>query len=242
MCGLGAAACGAAAASAPPPPPASLGNATSLTVPAAVSSLPLVDQNGRPTTLASFRGRVLVLAQFLTSCQEECPLTAGAFVTIQHDLQAAGLAGKVTLAELTIDPDRDTPARLAAYQAYTGVDWTLLTASPDVLATFWHQFGIYYQKVAEGSPPGIDWQTGKPYTYDVDHSNGFLIFDASGRQRFVTIDLPNLHGQIGPQLRRLLDPQGVAALDQADPNQSWTVPQALQAIGWVLGRTVPAAG
>jgi len=239
---LALAACGGAvASSAPGSLPASIGSSADVAVPADVASLQLMDQHGASTSLAAFRGRVLVLAQFLTSCQEECPLTTGAFLTIQHDLDAAGLSGRVALAELTVDPDRDTPARLAAYQAYTGATWTLLTAAPAVVTAFWRHFGIYYEKVPEEDPPGVDWQTGAPYTYDVNHSNGFVVFDASGHQRFITEALPNLGGRITPALRRLLDDQGIQNLDHPDPNQSWTIGQALQAIGAVLGRPVPAA-
>ena len=235
-------ACGGGAAPAPSALPSSMGNSTNLAVPTSVADLPLVDQRDSPTDLAAFHGRVLVLAQFLTSCQEECPLVTGAFLTIQHDLDAAGLGGQVALAEMTVDPDRDTSPRLAAYAAYTGASWTLLTSTAPNTDAFWHHFGIYYEKVAEDSPPGIDWETGKPYTYDVNHSNGFLVFDTAGHLRFATGNLPNLHGQLSQPLRKLLSSNGVGNLDHPDPNQTWTVPQALQAIGAVLGRAVPAAG
>lgn len=234
----GTAACGGGAGAGPSAPP---GLHTNLAVPASVADLPLVDQAGHATDLAAFRGRVLVLAPFLTSCQEECPLTTGAFLAIQRDLKAAGLAGQVTVAELSIDPGRDTPARLAAYASYTGADWTLLTGSAADLAAFWRHFGVYYEKVPEDNPPGIDWQTGKPYTYDVNHMNGFLVFDRAGHQRFLTADLPDLHGKLPADLRRLLNASGLANLTRPG-QQSWTVPQALAVIGQVLGRPVPVAG
>lgn len=236
------AACGGAAASSAPSPPApSLGTSFDRAVPAHIAGIPLVDQHGHTTDLAAFRGRVLVLAQFLTSCQEVCPLTTGAFITIQHDLNAAGLSGKVALAELTVDPGRDTAARLAAYQALTGATWTLLTASPAALAPVWRFFGVYYQKVPVESSPGTDWQTGQRYTYDVNHTNGFIVFDPSGNERFQTINLPNLHGGLATPLRKLLDDQGIANLVHPVANQSWTIVQALRAIGSVLGRHIPTA-
>ena len=70
------AACGG---SDPTAPPQSLG----AVIPAghAVPATPLVDQNGRPVTLRSFHGKYVVLAQFLTLCQDECPITTGAFQT-----------------------------------------------------------------------------------------------------------------------------------------------------------------
>ncbi|HEV2369468.1 MAG TPA: SCO family protein [Acidimicrobiales bacterium] len=233
---------GAGAASAPPAPSASMGNAVDLAVPASIAGFPLLDGQGATTSLSALRGKVVVLAPLLTSCQEECPLTTGAFLAIQRDLSAAGLSDKVTLAELSVDPNRDTPARLAAYAAYTGANWRLLTSTAQIVESFWHHFGVYFEKTPEGIPAGIDWQTGKPYTYDVSHSNGFLVFDPAGHLRFLTVELPDLHGNLGPRLRRLLNDQGLENLDHPDPNQSWTIPQALQAIGWVLGRSIPASG
>src|SRR5689334_3038539 len=54
----------------PGPPPSSLGIAEDRAVPASVLDVPLVDQTGRPTSLAAFRGKIVVFTPFLSSCQE----------------------------------------------------------------------------------------------------------------------------------------------------------------------------
>jgi protein SCO1/2 len=225
---------------APGPLPSSLGISENRPVPASVLRIPLVDENGQTTSLGAFRGKIVVLTSFLTSCQETCPLTTGAFLDMQRDLAAAGLAGKVTFIEASVDPGRDVPARLAAYARVTGARWPLLTGTSANLADLWHYFGIYYQKVAESKPPGIDWQTGKPYTYDVNHSDGFIVLDKSMDERFVTGAAPNLGGRkLQGSLQDMLDAQGFHNL--AHPGRgAWTIPEGLQAIGWVAGRTIPA--
>src|SRR5438067_11702270 len=48
--------------------------------------LPLRDEAGRRTSLAAFRGSVVVLAPFLTLCHEVCPLTTGAFETMRREV------------------------------------------------------------------------------------------------------------------------------------------------------------
>ena len=116
-----------------------------------------------------------MLAPFLTLCQEECPLTTGIFQELQTSVKAAGLTGKVAFVEVTVDPGRDTPARLRAYEERFGVNWTLLTGSAAAISAFWRPLGVYYQKVPEGHPAELDWLTGKPLTYDVDHSDGFFL-------------------------------------------------------------------
>ena len=113
-------------------------------------------------------------------------MTTGALLALERQLAAQHLTSKAAIVEVTVDPGRDTPQRMAAYAKLTGVTWPLLTASPTTLAALWHFFGIYYQVVPEGSPPGIDWQTGQPYTYDVNHSDGFALLDPPTTPTFIT--------------------------------------------------------
>ena len=206
-----------------------------------VPPTPLIDQNGRPVTLQSFRGKYVVLAQFLTLCQDECPITTGAFQDMQQAVQQAGLGGQVAFVEATVDPGRDTPARLRAYQSEFGADWTLLTGTPAHIAALWKHFGIYYQKVPEDKPAGIDWWTHRPLTYDVDHTNGFILIDRSGNERFLSQELPLLHGQLPASLKSLLDDEGLNHLDNGIPGFSYTIPQALAALSWLVGRNIPLA-
>jgi protein SCO1/2 len=210
--------------------------------PRPVPATPLVDQYGRATTLRSFHGKFIVLAQFLTLCQEECPLTTGVFQQLQRSVQAAGLGREVVFVEVTVDPGRDTPARLRAYQQRFGADWQLLTGTLGNITKFWRHFGVYFQKVPEGRPPGTDWWTGKKLTYDIDHTNGFVLVDRSGNERFITQDMPDLHGQLPARLRSLLDAKGLGYLRHGVPGQSYTVQQALGALSWLVGRRVPLAG
>ena len=93
-----------------------------------------------------------MLSSFLTLCQEECPLTTGIFQQLQASVRTAGLAGKVAFVEVTVDPGRDTPARLRAYRTRFGVDWTLLTGTASRIRAFWKPLGVYYQNVPEGHP------------------------------------------------------------------------------------------
>ena len=66
------------------------------------------------------KGRYVVLAPFLTLCQEECPLTTGVYQELQASVDKAGLGHKVAFVEVNVDPERDTPARLRAYEQRFG--------------------------------------------------------------------------------------------------------------------------
>jgi protein SCO1 len=228
------AACGS---STPPPPPANQGLVMSRPTPQHIA---LLNQHGQAVSLAGLKGKDVVLAPFLTLCQDECPLVTGAFIALQRDLQAAGLSHKVVFVEATVDPGRDTVARLAAYQKEFGADWDLWTGTPTNLAEFWKAFGVSYQFVPEGQPPHDDWLTGRPLTYDVDHTDGYILIDAEGHERFVDANAPDLHGHLDQKLTSLLNAGGVLGLHH--PQQTdWTIDDALASIGWLLGTNVPPA-
>jgi cytochrome oxidase Cu insertion factor (SCO1/SenC/PrrC family) len=181
---LGLGACG----SQPPAPSANFG--TIFPEPRPVPTTPLVNEDGQKMSLASFRGKYVVLAPFLTLCQEECPLTTGVYQELQASVGKAGLGDKVAF-----------------------VDWTLLTGTSADISAFWRPFGVWYQKVPEEKPAQIDWWTGRPLTYDVDHDDGFILISPSGHERFITLDIPDLHGELAVRLRALLDSQGLQYLD-----------------------------
>jgi protein SCO1/2 len=183
---------------------------------------------------------VVVLAPFLSLCQDECPLVTAAFTSLQRDVRAAGLSQRVAFVEATVDPVRDTVPRLAAYQKEFGADWDLWTSTPAQMAAFWKPFGVNYQFVSEEQPPKTDWWTGKPLTYDVLHTDGYILIDANGRERFVNASAPDIPN-LSPKLKALLDDSGVHDLTHPQPT-NWTTADALTALSWVLGTNVPASG
>jgi protein SCO1 len=172
-------------------------------------------------------------------CQDECPLVTGAYITLQRDLRAAGLSNRVVFVEATVDPGRDTVARLAAYQKEFGADWDLWTGTPADIAAFWKPFGVSYKIVPEEQPAKTDWWTGQPLTYDVDHTDGYILINQSGRERFVDASAPDEKGALNAKLRGLLDDGGLHDL-QNPQGPSWTTADALDAIGWLLGTSIAA--
>jgi protein SCO1/2 len=94
------------------------------------------------------------------------------------------------------------------------------------------------QIVPEEQPAKTDWLTGKPLTYDVNHTDGYFLIDPSGHLRFSDSNPPNLHGHLGEKLTDLLNDGGVQNLDhQANPN--WTLSDALSSISWLVGQNIP---
>jgi protein SCO1/2 len=231
-----------------PPPPDSVGTPLDHPLPASIERLPLVDSAGHRTDLAAYRGKVVVLSDMMTLCQESCPLDTANIVATARQVQRAGLADKVEFLSVTIDPARDSAARLAAYRALFApapADWAVLGGSIADLARLWRYLGLYYQRAPEDSPPARDWLTGKPLTYDISHADLVYFFGTDGAERFTMDGTAHVASadQLPGTLRRFLSATGRQNL--AHPGfGSWTVEQALQAIGWLTGRpiSIPAPG
>jgi protein SCO1/2 len=124
--------------------------------------LGLIDERGRPTSLAAFHGRYLVLAPSLTLCHEVCPLTTAALVRLRRSLRAEGLGRRVVVAQATVDPWRDSPARIRAFKRRTGVDVRFLTGTRAQIRRLWGALGVEYHRVAQPDPPDRDWLTSRP--------------------------------------------------------------------------------
>ena len=188
----------------------------------AIPNIPLISSSGTPTSLAAYRGKDIVMAPFLSLCQDECPLVTGAFIALQRDVRMDGLGSKVVFMEITVDPGRDTPARLAAYSKEFGADWVLATGTPANLDALWKFLGVSVQIVPEEQPAKIDWYTGTPLTYDVDHTDGYFLIDPAGHERFSDSNPPNLNGASGQeadesaQRRRAAEPRPPSQ-SQLDP-------------------------
>lgn len=230
-----------ACSSTPGPPPASLGTSMTRRVPTSIEKLPLTDQHGTTLSLSAFTGKTVMVVPFLTLCTDICPMTTGNLLQVEQALRADKAASKVEILELSVDPGRDSPARLAAYARLSGASWALVTETPPVLAEVAHYFGFVYQKVAEGYPPATDWWTGEPLTYDVDHSDGYALIDPDGRERFVTGAAPAFHGRLVSKLQNFLDAEGRDHLKNP-PEPSWTPADALESLAWVLHQPLPAGG
>src|SRR5262249_25516784 len=132
----------AAAAFAPGMP--DVAHATPVDNGSVLPSAELVDQSGRLRHLESdFSGKTLLLSFVFTRCPDRqlCPAISGKYAYLQSRLDARRFA----LAEITLDPQYDSPAVLAAYGARYGADpriWTLLTGKGSTIQQLLDAFRI----------------------------------------------------------------------------------------------------
>jgi len=128
----------------------------------------LVDQEGRPFHLADRRGRPQLVSMFYSPCPYVCPLIIDTLRMTQRALPASD-SSKLDIVMVSLDPERDTPARLKQVFGERKLDpatWTLArTEAPNVrkLAAI---LGIQYRVLKDGG---------------INHSTSLLLLDANGR-------------------------------------------------------------
>ncbi|MGH3510240.1 MAG: SCO family protein, partial [Nocardioidaceae bacterium] len=236
-----AAACGSGP-SAPAAPSQAVGTKLDGPLKPAISALPLRTSTGATTTLAAYAGKVVVISDSMTLCQESCPLDTTNIVEAARAVNRAGLADKVVFLTISVDPGRDTTARLAAYRKFYAApgqlpNWVLLTGRAADIDALWKYFGVFWKKV--GPDKGAtDWMTGKPLTYDVTHSDDVFFVDEHQHERFLISGMAMVRkGTIPSALQSFLNTEGRQNMEHPQAG-SWTVDQLLQTVSWLTGRHV----
>ena len=131
----------------------------------------LTDQHGRAVTLASLRGKVVLLTFLDPVCTSTCPLIAQEFR--QAGQQLAGDSGHVELVAIVTNPVDYQLGYTQAFDRQENLDnvpnWLYLTGSPDQLRPVWHGYGI----AADIEPAGSM----------IGHSEITYVIDQAGRTR-----------------------------------------------------------
>jgi cytochrome oxidase Cu insertion factor (SCO1/SenC/PrrC family)/thiol-disulfide isomerase/thioredoxin len=190
--------------------------------------------------LAAFRGRYTVLAPSLTLCHEVCPLTAGALTELRSRLARRGLGRRAAVVQVTVDPWRDSPARLRAYRRLSGSPIPFLTGTRGQIRRLWKLLGVAYRRVPQGHPADVDWWTGKRERFDVEHTDGAFVIDPRGHLRAAFVGMPSLDGRLPQRLARFLNEKGRANLHH--PDAPWTVDEVLAAVTDLAGDGRRATG
>ena len=115
----------------------------------------LLDQSGKQVKLKSdvFGDKLVVIDFAYTSCTTVCPVLTALLAQVQTQL-GERVGKEVQLVTITVDPARDTPARLKEYAAKHGVKpgWTWLTGPTGTVNDVLKGFGAYAPNF-EDHPP-----------------------------------------------------------------------------------------
>jgi cytochrome oxidase Cu insertion factor (SCO1/SenC/PrrC family) len=159
--------------------PTSLANLMSLS---ALSRTPapgftLTDQQGHRLTLASLRGKVVVLQFMDPHCTDICPLVSQEFVDAYHDLGAR--ASQVVFAAVNVNPYYTEVPAMAAYSREHGLvtipGWHFFTGPVPLLRSVWQSYHI---AVSAPNPNA-----------DVQHTSAVYVIDRHGRERYLAMPM-----------------------------------------------------
>jgi protein SCO1 len=144
-------------------------------------------------TEASVHGAVTLLFFGYMSCPDVCPATMA-----NLGAAIASLPGpqrdRVRVVFVSVDPERDEPARLASYAAHFGPQFIGATADADTVRQLASRYGTTFQSMRTAGDPGH---------YLVAHGSHVYAFDGSGRARLM-IRHDQVPGAIADDLERLL--------------------------------------
>lgn len=117
-------------------------------------SFTLIDQAGRTVRDTDFTGKYRLVYFGYTYCPDICPVDLNWLMLglKQFERSHPDLAAKVQPMLITVDPERDTPAILAAYVRQFHPRLMGLTGTPQQIADVARKFAVSFQKQPGSSP------------------------------------------------------------------------------------------
>lgn len=147
---------------------ASCGSADELPEILVVSDFELTDHHGQRFASDRLDGHVWIASFVFTSCRDVCPLLTNQVANLHRRVSQP----EVRFVSVSVDPEVDTPERLAEYAGRYGADerWVFLTGEPREVRRVVTQI----LRVAMGERNDV------AGGYDIAHSEQLLLVDARG--------------------------------------------------------------
>jgi protein SCO1/2 len=134
--------------------------------PRPVMDFNLVNHLGKDVGLADIRGGWSLMFFGFTTCPDICPTTLSVLADAQKTVEKP-----LSVIMVTVDPERDTPEKLALYVPAFSPQFQGFTGSFDETVKLAEQLNIAFGKVP-GDEPG---------TYTMDHSASLVLLDPQGQ-------------------------------------------------------------
>ena len=136
--------------------------------------LSLVDENGEQVEEDAYTGKTTLLYFGYTHCPDVCPTSLARMTAAIKKLDESA-RDDIQVLFVSVDPQRDTPARLRQYTDVFGPQFIGLTGSTAQLDELTNRYRVSYgygDKDANGN-------------YDVSHSSGIFVFNEQGDARLL---------------------------------------------------------
>lgn len=141
--------------------------------PRQIAPFSLTDQHGNEFTNAALLGHWSLMFFGFTSCPDVCPVTLSALAQAETKLSQSGpkkLFDDLKVYFVSVDPDRDDPAKIDQYVSAFSPRFTGVTGSQEALAAFAQQLNVAFMKVPDNKGG-----------YVIDHTGNIVVIDQKGR-------------------------------------------------------------
>ena len=125
--------------------------------PASLPNVSVIDDHGRPVSLSSLKGKVVLLDFIHIGCPGVCATLVSKFGEVADSLKPE-LGSKVVLLSVTNDPEHDRPEQLLALARSSDADldgWLFVTGKPTDVDRVIKAFGVNNERMPDGSPAHI---------------------------------------------------------------------------------------
>ena len=138
-------------------------------------SLELTGESGDELSAEQFEGQITLMFFGYTQCPDICPVTMGRLAALMDQLPES-IAQDTRVLFVSVDPDRDTPERLASYTDAFGDHFVGATGTQEQLRELNKRYRVTYSYgEAKGESDG----------YLVSHSSAVFVFDRDGEVRLM---------------------------------------------------------
>jgi protein SCO1 len=120
-----------------------------------VGDYTLLDREGRPVRLASYRGKPLLVSFIYTGCFEVCPTTTRSLEEAVRALQGRFGTNQFNVVSIGFNQPADSPQALKAFAAQHRIsqpNWDVLSPPAPIVEPLTRNFGFAY----EATPAGFD--------------------------------------------------------------------------------------
>jgi protein SCO1/2 len=139
--------------------------------PVPIADFTLIDQDGEPRAFSSLRGEPVFVFFGFTHCPSVCPTQLGRLKLLHQS--GGGAVKPVRIVLVSVDGERDTPARLRAFLGPLSAEFIGLTGDPRATSAIAARFAAVFFKEPAA----------KDGSYNVMHSTQVFAVDKAGRLR-----------------------------------------------------------
>jgi protein SCO1/2 len=116
-------------------------------------AITLIDQHGAALSLASLKGKLVLIDFIYTNCGTACPVLTSRFAQIARRL-GSELGSQIAMVSITLDPEHDHPAQLLEYTKTHDASrdgWLLLTGKPEDIDAVLRLYRIKREREPDGT-------------------------------------------------------------------------------------------